>query len=419
MTSTVPSRSYGSALLFIFLTILIDTAGMGIIYPVLPNLIETLTGEGLSGASVWGGWLTAAYAVMQFIAAPLIGSLSDKFGRRPILLAALVGFGIDYLFLAFAPTIWWLFIGRVIAGITGASYTTASAYVADISTDNNRAQNFGLIGAAFGLGFTIGPVIGGLLGSIGERVPFFAAAGLSLLTAFYGYFVLPETLAKENRRDLVWNRANPISALLKFKKYPHLYKLLAGFFLYYTAGHVIQSTWSFFTLYKFDWNEKAVGISLGIFGLLIAWVQAFLTKYVTKKYGNNKSIIIGLIAYIIGMFLFSFVSQSWMLYVIMIPYSIGGITIPAIQSVITSQVPNNQQGELQGMLSSLISATAVLGPPIMNSLFAHFTSPSASVQFPGAPFLFGGVLTVVALMIIKTGEPVVNHYKVDKENQEK
>jgi DHA1 family tetracycline resistance protein-like MFS transporter len=401
MTSAVPAQSYRAALLFIFLTVLIDTIGMGIIYPVLPSLIETLTGEGLSGASVWGGWLIAAYAIMQFIAAPFIGSLSDKHGRRPILLTALVGLGIDYLFLAISPTIGWLFVGRVIAGITGASFTTASAYVADISTDNNRAQNFGLIGAAFGLGFTIGPVIGGLLGSISERVPFFAAAGLSLLTALYGYFVLPETLAKENRRGLDWKRANPVGALLNFKRYPQLYKLLACFFLFYTAGHVIQSTWSFFTLYKFDWNEKAVGISLGVFGLLIALVQAFLTKYASKKFGNNKSIFIGLTASLIGMFLFSFVSQSWMLYAIMIPYCIGGITIPATQSIITSQVPNNQQGELQGMLSSLMSATAVIGPPIMNNLFAYFTSPSAIVHFPGAPFFFCGVLTVVALMIVK------------------
>jgi DHA1 family tetracycline resistance protein-like MFS transporter len=401
MTKSVPAGSSRAALFFIFLTILIDTIGIGMIYPVLPKLIETLTGEGLSGASVWGGWLTAAYAIMQFIAAPFIGSLSDKFGRRPILLAALVGFGIDSLFLAFAPGIWWLFVGRIISGITGASYSTASAYVADMSTDKDRAENFGLIGAAFGLGFTIGPAVGGLLGSIGERIPFFAAAALSLLTALHGYFVLPETLAKENRRNLNWTRANPVGALLSFKKYPQLYKLLAGFFLFYTAGHVIQSTWSFFTIYRFDWNEQTVGISLGIFGLLIALVQAFLTKYATKTFGNKTSIFIGLAANSVGMFLFSFANHSWMLYAIMIPYSIGGITIPAIQSIITSQVPNNRQGEVQGMLSSLMSATAVIGPPIMNTLFAHFTSPSAGVHLPGAPFLFGGVLTVLALVVIK------------------
>lgn len=249
MDNTAPARSFRAALSFIFLIILIDTIGVGIIYPVLPKLIETLTSEGLGGASIWGGWLMAAYAIMQFIAAPIIGSLSDKFGRRPILLASLFGFGIDYLFLAFAPTIWWLFLGRIIAGITGASYTIALAYVADISTDENRARNFGLIGAAFGLGFTIGPVIGGLLGSIGERVPFFAAAGLCLLTALYGYFVLPEALAKENRRDLDWRRMNPIGVFLNIRNYSQFYRLFLGFVFIYTAGHVIQGCWSFFTLY--------------------------------------------------------------------------------------------------------------------------------------------------------------------------
>ena len=398
---TEPARSPRAPLSVIFLIILIDSIGVGIIYPVLPKLIETLTGVGVGGASVWGGWLIAAYAIMQFVAAPFIGSLSDKFGRRPMLLASLFGFGIDYLFLAFAPTIWWLFLGRIIAGITGASYTVASAYVADISTNENRARNFGLIGAAFGLGFTIGPVIGGLLGSIGERVPFFAAAGLCLATALYGYFVLPEALTKENRRDLDWRRVNPIRALLNIRNYSQFYRLFLGFVLVYTAGHVIQGCWSFFTLYKFSWHEKAVGISLGVFGLLIALVQAFLTKHAVNKFGNYKVILYGLTAYIIGMFLFAFASQSWLLYLVMIPYSIGGVTIPAIQSILTSQVANNQQGELQGLLSSLISITAVVGPPVMNGLFAFFTSPSNNVSFPGAPFFFGGVLMVLAFVVLK------------------
>jgi DHA1 family tetracycline resistance protein-like MFS transporter len=401
-------QSNRGALSFIFLTILIDTIGIGIIYPVLPKLIESLTGEGISGASVWGGWLTAAYAVMQFIAAPLVGSLSDKYGRRPILLLALLGFAIDYLFLAFASTIWWLFIGRIIAGITGASFTTASAYVADISTVKNRTHNFGMIGAAFGLGFTIGPVIGGLLGSYGERVPFLVATLLSFLGAIYGYFVLPESLSLENRRNVNWKRANPVGALLNLIRYPQLFYLILAFVLVYTAGHVIQSTWTFYTLFKFNWNERDIGISLGVFGLMMALVQVFFTKYTSSKFGNKQSLTFGVIAYTIGMFLFAFANEPWMLYAIMIPYSLAGITIPTIQSIISSHVPDNEQGELQGVLSSLISLTAIIGPLVMNNLFAYFTSSTSFLLFPGTPFIFGGLLMIITFCILQVNKSSIS-----------
>jgi DHA1 family tetracycline resistance protein-like MFS transporter len=224
------ASSKKAAIGFIFLTLLIDVTGLGLIIPVLPRLIESMTTGDISTASQWGGWLTFSYAIMQFICAPIIGGLSDKFGRRPVLLLSLLGFGIDYLFLSFAPTIGWLFVGRIIAGITGASFTTASAYIADISTNENRAQNFGMIGAAFGLGFIVGPVIGGLLGSFGPRIPFLVAAGLSLLNTAYGYFVLPESLSKSNRRRFEWKRANPLGSLLHLKKYPQIGGLIFSFF---------------------------------------------------------------------------------------------------------------------------------------------------------------------------------------------
>ena len=255
-----------AAIGFIFITMLIDITGWGIIIPVIPKLIQELIHGDISEAAKYGGWLTFSYAIMQFICAPLIGNLSDKYGRRPVLLISLFAFSLDYLLLAFSPTIAWLFVGRIIAGITGASITTASAYIADISTPENRAKNFGMIGAAFGLGFIIGPVIGGLLGQYGSRVPFYATAVLCMLNFLYGYFILPESLAKKNRRDFDIKRANPIGAFRNLKKHPSLYGLLLALFLVYVASHAIQGNWSYYTMYKFSWDEKMVGISLGVIG---------------------------------------------------------------------------------------------------------------------------------------------------------
>ena len=245
-----------AALGFIFLTLLIDVTGLGIIIPVLPKLIEELIHGNISVASRYGGWLTFAYAIMQFLFSPFLGNLSDKFGRRPILLFSLFGFGVDYVFLSFAPTIGWLFVGRIIAGITGASFTTATAYIADISAPEDRAKNFGLVGAAFGLGFIIGPVVGGLLGQYGSRVPFLAAAGLAFINFLYGFFVLPESLPAENRRSFEWKRANPFGAFKHLRKYPGVAALAVSFLLIYMAGQSVQSVWSFFGIERFKWSPK-------------------------------------------------------------------------------------------------------------------------------------------------------------------
>ncbi|WP_240040632.1 TCR/Tet family MFS transporter [Pseudocnuella soli] len=394
-----------AALRFIFFTLLIDVTGLGLIIPVIPKLIEQLTGGNVSASSQWGGWLTFAYAIMQFIFAPVLGNLSDKYGRRPILLASLLGFGVDYLFVAFAPTIAWLFVGRLVAGVTGASFTTASAYIADISTPQNRAQNFGLIGAAFGLGFIIGPVVGGLLGSYGTRVPFLVAAALCLLNALYGYFILPESLPKDQRRPFEWRRANPLGSLMHLKKYPGISGLIGSLILIYIAGHAIQSNWTFFTIEKFGWTERLIGISLGAFGLLIALVQGGLIRFVQPRLGNDRSVFVGLAMYTIGLVLFAFASQSWMLFAFMVPYCLGGIAGPALQAIISGHVPPNEQGELQGALTSLISATSIVGPPMMTNLFAYFTKPGAPIHFSGAPFLFAAVLmlssTVLAYAFLK------------------
>ena len=389
-----------AAIGFIFITLLIDITGWGIIIPVVPKLIEELIHADIREAAKYGGWLSFAYAFTQFIFSPLVGNLSDKFGRRPIILISLLGFSIDYIFLALSPNIWWLFLGRIIAGVTGASITTASAYIVDISTNEDRAKNFGIIGAAFGIGFIIGPVIGGLLGQYGSRIPFYAAAVLCLLNFLYGLFILPESLSKENRRSFDWKRANPVGSFKFLKKHPEISALTTALILIYIAGHAVQSNWSFYTMYKFDWTEKMVGISLGVVGLLVGLVQGVLIRWINPKIGDEKSIYYGLILYAIGMLLYAFATEGWMMLLFTIPYCLGGICGPALQSVITKNVQANEQGELQGALTSLMSATAIIGPPLMTNLFYYFTHDSAPFEFSGAPFFLAFLLMMISVGII-------------------
>ncbi|NNV55635.1 TCR/Tet family MFS transporter [Limnovirga soli] len=385
-----------AAIGFIFITLLIDSIGFGIIIPVIPMLIQEMVGGNLSVAAEYGGWLTFAYSFMQFVFAPVIGNLSDQYGRRPVLLFSLFGFGIDYLFLSVAPTIAWLFVGRIIAGITGASFSTASAYIADISTPEKRTQNFGMIGAAFGLGFIIGPGLGGQLAHLGARVPFIAAAALALINWLYGYFILPESLSKENRRPFDIKRANPLGSILQLKKYPAFSGLIVSLILVYISAHAVQSTWTYYNMEKFNWTPQLVGYSLTFVGIMIALVQGGLIRIIIPKLGQHKSVYIGLILYSVGFLLFGFATQGWMMYIFMIPYAFGGIAGPSIQGIISSHIPPNEQGELQGALTSLMSATSIIGPPIMTTLFAYFTSTNAPFIFPGAPFLTGAILTFIS-----------------------
>lgn len=385
------------AMLFIFITLLVDCTGIGIIIPVVPTLIQQLTGGTISDAASYGGWLTFAYAIMQFVFSPILGGLSDQYGRRPILLTSLFGLGVDYLFLFFAPTLWWLFIGRIIAGICGASFSTAGAYIADVSPPEKRAQNFGMIGAAFGLGFIIGPLLGSVFSQFGVRTPFMVAAVLSLMNWGYGYFILPESLSKENRRSFDWKRANPLGSLVQLKKYPAILGLITATMLIYIAGHAAQSTWTYYTMEKFKWNEQWVGYSIAFVGLSVAIVQGGLIKSVMKILGQNKAVFVGLCLYVVGFTLFAFASHGWMMFAFMIPYALAGIAGPAIQGIVSSQVPANAQGELQGAMTSLISLTSIIGPIIMTGLFACFTAKDAPVYFPGAPFMMGAVLTIISL----------------------
>lgn len=389
------------ALGFIFVTLLIDVMGWGLIIPVMADLIAQLKGIPVNEASTYGGILLSVFAIMQFACAPLIGNLSDRYGRRPILLLSLLGFGIDYIILALAPTYGWLFAGRIIAGITGASFTTASAYIADVSPDEtSRAKNFGMIGAAFGLGFVLGPALGGLLANWGIRAPFYAAAALCLINCLYGYFLLPESLGKENRRPFEWSRANPLGSLQFLGRHPEIAGLAASFFLIYLGAQAVQGNWNFYTIYRFNWSEGMVGISLAVVGVLVGAVQGGLTRVVVPKLGNEKSIYWGLGLYALGMLLFAFATESWMMFAFLVPYCLGGICGPSLQSVISVHVPANQQGELQGALTSLMSLTTIFGPLIMNGSFAYFTSARAPFQFPGVHFVLGTVCMIMSIVII-------------------
>ena len=388
-----------SALSFIYITVLIDFMGIGLIAPIIPKLLEQLSGKDLSGASAYSGWLSFAYATFQFLCAPVLGNLSDRYGRRPILLISLLGLGIDYIFLAFSPTLALLFIGRVIAGICGASFTTAGAYIADISTNENRAQNFGMIGAAFGVGFMLGPAIGGMVSGWGVRAPFMVAAGLSLLNAIFGYFILPESLSPDHRRAFEWKRANPVGALVHIRKYPVILGLVGSLFFIYLAGQGLQNAWSFYTMLKFNWDARMVGYSLAFVGLMTMIVQGGLIRLIIPKVGNKMAVFLGLGLYCIGMLLFALANQGWMMFAILVPYCLGGICGPAIQGIISTQVPPNEQGELQGGLTSVMSLTAIIGPPLMMNLFAHFSKPNAPVFFPGAPFLAAAICCLVSLLL--------------------
>jgi DHA1 family tetracycline resistance protein-like MFS transporter len=392
-----PSRK--AAMRFIFVTLLIDVIGLGIVIPVFPELIGRLTGANISHVSQWGGWLTIVYAVMQFICAPIIGNMSDRYGRRPVLLVSLLGFSIDYLFMAFAPTIWWLFLSRLIAGVTGASITTASAYIADVSTPQTRAQNFGMLGAAFGLGFIIGPSLGGFLAEFGLKVPFLSAAGLCLDNALYGYFVLPESLSPEHRRKFEWKRANPFGSLVHLKKYPAVLGLIGALVLVYIAAHSLQSTWTYINLERFHWSKKLLGLSLGVVGVMTMIVQGGLIRYIHPRLGNERSVYVGLTIYSIGMMSFAFANQSWMMFAFMVPYCLGGIAGPALQAILSGHIPPNEQGELQGALTSMMSASSIVGPLVMTNLFAFFTRPGAPLHFSGAPFFLGSLLLLASAIV--------------------
>lgn len=374
--------------------------GIGIMIPVMPTLIQELTGEGLDKAAQYNGLMSTAYAIMQFLFAPLLGALSDRYGRRPLLLLAVLGLGVDFIFHALAPTLMWLFVSRIFAGIAGASHTVANAYIADISNEKDRAKNFGMIGAAFGLGFIMGPVIGGVAAEWGPRVPFLVAAALSLGNFMFGFFVLPESLPKENRSAVDTKRANPIGSVTYLRHTPALLGLVGAFFLIYLAGNSVQVTWSFFTMHQFEWDEKAVGLSLSIVGIVVAIVQAVLVGKAVNILGERVTVLLGTSLWLLGLILFAMATTGFMMYLFIIPYCLGGIAGPTLQSIMTRSVAKDEQGKLQGALTSLISLAAILGLFGFSNVFYLFTTDSAPFHFPGAAFAIGAVFVLVALVVM-------------------
>jgi len=389
-----------STLIFIIVVVVIDTAGFGLIFPVLPQLLTNLLHSDISTAAKYGGWLSFAYAAMQFVFAPILGNLSDQYGRRPVLLSSLFGFSIDCVFLAFAPNILWLFVGRTIAGITGASYSVASACVADISTDENRTKNFGIVNAAFGLGFIIGPVIGGTLGPFGTHTPFIVAAILSFINFTFGYFFFPESLDIDTRRTFEWKRANPFGSLKYLSEFPLINTLVLSMIFVSIANHSMESVWAYFTIEKFKWNTSLIGYSLAVIGLLSIVVQLWLVGILAKKLGDRRMAVLGLMLMVTGFFLFAFTEWQWLLLGALLIYIIGGVQGTAIQSITSSIIPDNEQGELQGSLGSLMGLTTLIAPPLMTSCFPYFTGKNSAIYFPGISFLIAALLTLISLILL-------------------
>lgn len=409
-------KGQNTALVFIFFTVLIDMIGIGLIIPIMPDLISSMTGQNLAEAAVTGGYLTTAYALTQFLFAPVLGELSDRFGRRPILLMALFGLGIDYIIHAFSPTIAWLFIGRIIAGMFGASHTTAFAYVADISTKENKAKHFGMIGAAFGLGFVIGPGVGGLIGDyFGVKAPFFVAAGFSLSNFLFGYLFVKESLPPEKRRPINFSKMIPFTWIVHLRKYKAIIWFVVAFGFVQLAGQVMPNVWSYYTEERYGWDMKSVGLSLVIVGALVSFVQAFLTGRMLKLYGERKVIFSGFVLWTLGLVAIGMAGSTFYLYLAILPYLFGGIAGPTIQGLVSNHVSDREQGNLQGVMASLGSLSAVIAPVIYTRLFYRYTDVDTELYLPGAPFLFAasvlvlGTITIIyALRKVKKEPPKPN-----------
>lgn len=385
---------------FILVTLFLDILGIGIVIPVLPGLVTSFTGGDASAAAPWYAALAAVYAAMQFLFAPLIGALSDRFGRRKVILASLTAFGASYLILAVAPSLLWLFVGRIVAGITGATITAANAYIADVSTPQTRARNFGFVGVAFGLGFVFGPAIGGLLGGIGLRVPFYAAAFVALLGALYGLLVLPESLPPERRRAFSWRRADPFRALLGLRAYPLVAGLAFAFLFFSLAQRGLETVFVLYTDYRFGWGPRENGLALALVGVMAAVVQGGLVRPLVARLGERRTIVAGLTVSTLGFVGYGLASQGWILLAVIAVASLGAVAGPAIQGLIAGTVPASEQGSVQGTLTSMLSLTAIVAPLVSGGLFGMFTGERSIAEVPGMPFFAGAVFLVVALALV-------------------
>jgi DHA1 family tetracycline resistance protein-like MFS transporter len=406
MTETIdrPSVARRKALIFVLSAVLIDMIGIGIVVPVLPDMIRAIAGSDISQASVIGGWLFVVYSAMQFLCGPIVGNLSDRYGRRPVLLASILGLACDYVVTAFAPSIGWLFVGRLVAGVCGASYTTANAYITDITAPKDRAKAFGYIGAAFGTGFILGPAIGGLLGHFGHQVPFLAAAACSLANFIFGFFVLPESLDRDNRRSFRWSRANPLGSVAALRRQPVLVRWAGVLLLFFLAQAVYISVWAYAAIARYGWSEAQIGLSLALVGISSIVVQGLLVGPIIRRLGERRTGFLSLAVACLSAIGYTLATQGWMVYALIVLGAFQGLAIPAINALMSHEVEPERQGELQGAVASLQGISSIFGPLFMTQIFSFFTGPSAPVQFPGAPYAVAAVLFGAATLLMFRAE---------------
>jgi len=390
-----------AAMIFILITLFIDILGIGIIIPILPELVKEFVGGDTAQAGLYVGAISSVYALTLFFCAPILGALSDQFGRRRVILVSLFGLGIDYLVQGFAPTIGWLFVGRMIAGAMGSSFTTVNAYIADVSTEKTRSQNFGLVGVAFGMGFIFGPVLGGVLGGISLRLPFFFSAGLALVNWLYGYFVLPESLSLENRDRFSLRKSNPFSSIRNLRAYPLVAGLAVAFAFISLAQRGLENSWVLHAGFRYGWSEVQNGLTLGLVGIMAAFVNGFLIRLVIPRLGERKTVLFGLAIGTLTYFGYGMAEQGWMALVVIVLGSVGGLAGPALQGLIAGSVSPSDQGKVQGALTSLMSLTSIFAPLIFTAgLFSYFISDRAPIQLPGAPFFLSSILTLISLILM-------------------
>ena len=393
---------------FIFITVVLDSMGIGIIMPVLPDLIREVGNVDLSQAALWGGMLTVVFAINQFLFSPTLGGLSDAIGRRPVLLVALFVMAVDYLIMGFAQSMWLLFVGRFIGGITAATQSTAAAYMADISSHEDKAKNFGLLGAAFGVGFVLGPMLGGLLAEFGSRAPFFAAAAIAFANMLFGYFVLPESVTKDNIRTFEWRRANPFGALAQMKKLPAIMPMLIVFLLLSIAFFVYPSVWAFFGRAQFNWDARMVGLSLAAYGFGIVIIQGVLIRPILKRFGERVTALFGMYIHLLTFLAYPLMTETWHVFAYL-PISVfSAVAVPALQGLMSNNVPKNTQGELQGVMSSLTAIATIVSPFVMTRVFSHFTREDSAIYLPAAPFIVSALAVMIALVVFHRWKPVAS-----------
>ncbi len=394
MTPAKPTRS---AVTFVFITVLLDMVGFGLIIPVLPKLIESVGHMNLADAALIGGWMFFAFSAAQFLFGPVMGNLSDAYGRRPLLLLAVAGLMFDYLFSALAPTLGWLFVGRVIAGICGSSYVIANAYIADVTAPDDRAKAFGLMGAAFGVGFVVGPAIGGLLGEFGPRVPFYVAAAISALNLLFGYFVLPETLPPEKRRPFDWRRANPFGTFKVFQSYNGVLPLSAVLFVFFFASSVYPAIWPFWGMAKFGWSTATVGLTLAAFGIIAAVTQGGLSGPLVKRFGEHNVAMFGLIFAVIAAVGYGWAPGLVVVLIMLVIHAPEGLVHPMLIALMSKAVPDDAQGEMQGGISSVMNVAMLAGTVFFSQVFGYFLNPADPVPTAGTAYFFAAGFLALAL----------------------